>query len=379
MKGLRVLLVNAHGTDPAYGGAERYAAELATGIESRGGDAYVLAAFPGASTVDAERVRVLHGSDWRESRLRRLGNHAGDVLSRPGRELADAVAWARPDVMHTSNLPGIGTGIWEAARRAGVPVVHTLHDYYLLCPRTTLRQRDGSSCRPHPALCGLRTRRLARWANGVAAVVGVSRFVLDRHADLFPHARRETIRHPLEPPASQLAPPSERLGSLGYIGALDPVKGVDQLLEAAAGLAVEVRVAGDGRLRAAVDAAPRIRYDGIVSGEQKTAFLAACDLGVVPSVWDEPGAPPFTVLDWLYAGRPVLASARGGLAEVRDQLGGVIEIEPTAEAIRLEVERLGDPVAWSEAVAAVRAPDSAGRTRDDWLDAHERIYRELRR
>ena len=138
-------------------------------------------------------------------------------------------------------------------------------------------------------------------------------------------------------------------------------------------------MAGDGRLRAAVDAAPGIRYDGIVSGERKTAFLAGCDLGVVPSVWDEPGAPPFTVLDWLYAGRPVLASARGGLAEVRDQLGGVIEIEPTAAAIRLEVERLSDPAAWSEAVAAVRAPDPAGRTRDDWLDAHERIYRELRR
>ena len=146
MKGLRVLLVNAHGTDPAYGGAERYAAELATGIESRGGEAYVLAAFPGASTVDAGRVRVLHGSDWRESRLRRLGNHAGDVLSRPGRELADAVAWARPDVVHTSNLPGIGTGIWEAARRAGIPVVHTLHDYHLLCPRTTLRLGSTTSC-----------------------------------------------------------------------------------------------------------------------------------------------------------------------------------------------------------------------------------------
>jgi glycosyltransferase involved in cell wall biosynthesis len=377
VKGLRVLLVNAHGTDPAYGGAERYTADLAAGIEARGGEAFVLAAFPGASSVADERLRMLHGSDWRTSRLRRLGNHAGDVLSRPGRELAAAVAWARPDLVHTGNLPGIGTGIWEAARRDGVPVVHTLHDYHLLCPRTTLRRPDGEPCRPHPALCGLRTRRLARWANAVEAVVGVSRFVLERQAALFPRARPETILHALEPPPSALPPPPERLRTLGYIGALERIKGVDRLLDAAAGLELELRIAGDGRLRAEVNAAPRVRYEGVVSGERKAAFLAGCDLGVVPSVWDEPGAPPFTVLDWLYAGRPVLASTRGGLAEVVDRLDGVVAVEPTAESIRAEVERLSEPEAWQEAVASVRPPDPAGRTREDWLDAHERLYEAL--
>jgi glycosyltransferase involved in cell wall biosynthesis len=377
--GLRILLVNAHGTDPSYGGAERYVADLAQGIAGRGGEAFVLAAFPGASTVAEERLRVLHGSDWRASSLRRLSNHAGDVLSRPARPLAEAIAWAKPDVVHTGNLPGIGTGIWEAAHRAGVPVVHTLHDYHLLCPRTTLRQPDGTACRPHPALCGFRTRRLARWAPRVAAVVGVSDFVLERHAQLFPNARRKTIRHAVEPPSGPVPPPPERLRVLGYIGALEAVKGVDRLLDATATLAVTTRVAGDGRLRGRVDTAPGVRYDGIVKGERKTAFLAGCDLGVVPSVWDEPGAPAFTVLDWLFAGRPVLASARGGLAEVRERLPGVIEIAPTAEAIRAEVMRLSDPLAWREAVAAVRPPDVSGRTRDDWLDAHARVYEEVRR
>jgi glycosyltransferase involved in cell wall biosynthesis len=379
VNGLRVLLVNAHGTDPAYGGAERYVAGLAEGIAERGGEALVLAAFPGASTVPAERLRVLHGSDWRESALRRLSNHAGDILSTPRRELEDAIAWAKPDVVHTSNLPGIGTGVWEAASRTGVPVVHTLHDYHLLCPRTTLLQPDGSPCRPHPALCGFRTRRLARWAPAVDAVVGVSDFVLEGHAPLFPDARKRTVRHAFVPPAAPPAPPPERLRVLGYLGALDPVKGVDRLLGAAATLALETRIAGDGRLRERVDTAPSVRYEGIVESERKAAFLAGCDLGVVPSVWDEPGAPAFTVLDWLFAGRPVLASGRGGLAEVRDRLPGVIEIEPTVEAIRAEVMRLSDPTEWRDAVAAVRPPDTEGRTREDWLDAHELVYAGVRR
>jgi glycosyltransferase involved in cell wall biosynthesis len=377
VKGLRILLVNAHGADRAYGGAERYVADLAAGIGERGGEAFVLAAFPPAHG-DGERLRVLHGSDWRESTLRRLANHAGDVLSRAGAELRDAVAWARPDVVHTSNLPGIGTGIWEVSRRLGIPVVHTLHDYHLLCPRTTLRRSDGEPCRPHPALCGLRTRRLARWAPAVDAVVGVSRFVLERHAALFPRTRREVIPHAFEAPREAAVEPPERLRTLGYIGALETIKGVDRLLDAAAGLDVGLHVAGDGRLRERVAKEPGVRYDGSVSGERKTAFLAGCDLGVVPSVWDEPGAPPFTVLDWLFAGRPVLASARGGLAEVAGELPGLIQVEPTAESIRAALERLSDPDAWRHAVGAVQPPDPSGRTREDWLDAHQRVYGAVR-
>jgi glycosyltransferase involved in cell wall biosynthesis len=212
----------------------------------------------------------------------------------------------------------------------------------------------------------------------VRAVVGVSRFVLDRHSALFPHARREVIPHAFEAPPEAPAGLPERLRTLGYIGALESIKGVDRVLEAAAGLDVELRVAGDGRLRERVANEAGVRYDGIVSGERKTAFLAGCDLGVVPSVWDEPGAPPFTVLDWLFAGRPVLASARGGLAEVADHLPGVIEVEPTADSIRAAVERLREPEAWRAAVEAVRPPDSTGRTRENWLDAHQRVYEAVR-
>ena len=58
-------------------------------------------------------------------------------------------------VLNGPNLP------WQAARRQGIPVVHTLHDYWLLCPSTTLTRRDATPCRPSPFLCGARTRRMA--------------------------------------------------------------------------------------------------------------------------------------------------------------------------------------------------------------------------
>ncbi|MGG7377432.1 glycosyltransferase, partial [Escherichia coli] len=70
----------------------------------------------------------------------------GDAVSRPTARVREAVAAARPDVVHTNNLPGVTTAIWEVSRQLGIPVVHTIHDYYLLCPRVTLQRRDGRPC-----------------------------------------------------------------------------------------------------------------------------------------------------------------------------------------------------------------------------------------
>ena len=201
----------------------------------------VLAAFPGASTVPAERLRVLHGSDWRESRAPAAVRTMRATSSRGrGAELErrDRLGQAGPRA-HEQPAGHRDGDLGGGASRAGVPVVHTLHDYHLLCPRTTLLRPDGSPCRPHPALCGLRTRRLARWAPRGRRGRSASRdFVLERHAALFPDApQHDDPARRSSRPAAPPAPPPERLRALGYLGALDPVKGVDRLLEAAATLA----------------------------------------------------------------------------------------------------------------------------------------------
>ena len=221
---LRVLLVHSHGTDLTFGGAERHVAQLAEGLAGRGIETRVLSAFPGQSTLPPERTRVLHGSDWRADRSRRLRNHVGDVLSRPTRARGGGRVEPGADVVHTNN-PGITTGIWEVCRRAGIAVVHTLHDYHLLCPRVTLLRPNGEACEPHPLLCGLRTRRMARWAPAVSHLIGVSRFVLSSHAQLFPGAKLELVHLPVDVTDARLAPPGERLETLGFIGALEPIKG----------------------------------------------------------------------------------------------------------------------------------------------------------
>jgi glycosyltransferase involved in cell wall biosynthesis len=374
---VRVLLVSAHGADTSYGGAERYVSDLALRLRDRGHEPRILSAFPQRETPAGVETATLHTTDWRTSSARRIGNHLGDVLSLPGPALRRAVADARPDLVHTNNLPGISSAVWEVAREAGVPVVHTLHDYHLLCPRTTLVRPDGAPCRPHPLLCGLRTARLRRFAGAVAHVVAGSEHLLHAHRGFFPRAAESVVRLPLAPlEGASPPPPGCPPRTLGYIGGLAPTKGVRLLVEAAPELArkgLTLRVAGDGPLRPEVEAAAArgdLVYDGFLDGARKLEFLAACDAGLVPSLWDEPSGPPYVVCEWLAAGRPVLATRRGGLAEAIELLGGVLPLEPTAEGI---VAAVGDEAAWRAALA--RVPQPAGDAVDRWLDEYERLYR----
>jgi glycosyltransferase involved in cell wall biosynthesis len=371
---MRVLVVNAHGADPGYGGAERYVRDIALGLRGRGNEAIVLSAFPPRESIDVETL-VLHRSDWRDDRIRRIRNHAGDTISAPGRRLTAVLERTRPELVHTSNLSGIGSGIWEAARRLGIPVVHTIHDYHLLCPRTTLTRRDGTPCEPSPLLCGLRTRRLARWAGAVRQLIAGSEHLLRAHNGIFGAARQHLIRLPLAPAAEgPVAAPRTPPATLGYIGALTATKGVELLLAAAPGLAshgIAVQIAGEGPLRERV-AESEARYMGRVDGSAKADFLASCDLGVVPSLWEEPSGPPYVVREWQAAGRPVLSTRRGGLAEAAPG-PGVVAFDESPEALVEATLRLCEPQEWLRVRATIPAVEGDADVRR-WLDQHLAVY-----
>jgi glycosyltransferase involved in cell wall biosynthesis len=380
---MRVLIVNAYGAAADVGGTEKGLGMLTRHLVERRIDVSILQAFPG-TMLPGITTTVLHDSDGRDSRLRWFENHAGDMLSVPTRAVSRAIDAHGPDVVHTHNLQGLGTGVWELCRRRGTPVFHTLHDYHLLCPRVTLMRANGEPCRPNPALCGLRSKRLARWAGAVSVLGGVSEYLIRAHDGVFPPVPRHVIRNPMQNEAGPTLPrPSSAPRAIGYLGNLSREKGVDVLLQAASALAergLELRIAGGGRLEDAVsDGArtmPNVSFRGVVTGEAKREFLASCDIGVIPSVWAEPGGPTHTIVEWLGAGRPTLVSPRGGLGEIIGDCPGAIAAEPTVKAIVSAVDELLKPGAWAAAVNRVRPIESEGEV-ERWVAQNLDIYRSL--
>jgi glycosyltransferase involved in cell wall biosynthesis len=54
-----------------------------------------------------------------------------------------------PDVVHIQHLLFLSIGLIEAIKKKGVPIVFTLHDYWLLCPQGQLFRNNLRVCREH--------------------------------------------------------------------------------------------------------------------------------------------------------------------------------------------------------------------------------------
>jgi glycosyltransferase involved in cell wall biosynthesis len=119
---------------------------------------------------------------------------------------------------------------------------------------------------------------------------------------------------------------------IGCIGVLEERKGQRYLLEAAAALkqqgwALECLIAGDGSLRQQLEVESArlglgrdVRFVGFVT--DTAAFLAKIDLFVMPSLFEGLGV---AALEAMAAGKPVVASRVGGLAEsVLDGVTGIL-------------------------------------------------------
>jgi len=69
--------------------------------------------------------------------------HLKDAWNRDAGRHARAIFMSsRPDVLHTHVIDGFSATIWYEAKRIGIPVIHTAHDYHLICPRAFLLSRS---------------------------------------------------------------------------------------------------------------------------------------------------------------------------------------------------------------------------------------------
>lgn len=114
---------------------------------------------------------------------------------------------------------------------------------------------------------------------------------------------------------------------IGSFGRLVKEKGIDVLLKAMTSMDKgQLLVFGEGPERASLESLAgslamqnRVRFMGFVPNVAEA--MNACDVIAVPSVWDE--AFPYSILEAMSLGKPVVASRVGGLPEiVRDGVTG---------------------------------------------------------
>jgi glycosyltransferase involved in cell wall biosynthesis len=266
-----------------------------------------------------------------------------------------AAASSSPDVIHLHQLDD--PDVLDALRMRA-PVVVSAHGYtgctagvHYFHPGQECTRPHGPGCIPNLAVRGCahvrnprplpaayrQTTRALEALRGADLAVAYSSAV-ERHLAVNGVTRRVVIplfttltpREPGEP-----GEPRESVRDLGarrrvvFAGRVVKPKGLGVLIRAARTVEAEFVVCGDGfqlaamrRLARRLGVERRVSFRGWLDAEQLATELADASVVVIPSLWPEPFG--LVGIEALAAGRPVIASLTGGIADwLEDGVTGV--------------------------------------------------------
>src|SRR6185437_1277623 len=240
-----------------------------------------------------------------------LENFNPRALLRMWREIAEF----RPDIIVTISIENVNVATWVAAWMSGIPRVHALQSFFLMCWRGT-RFSNGKNCERPCLQCRLSSLGKKLCSQLVDGVAAEASHTLSTHAGCgyFQHAVSKVIPGAVGELRSSPRFRATATGPIrvGYIGMLTPNKGLGTLGDAAALLgpeaALEYVIAGDGKPEFVQDLlskfpAEKTAYLGWVDSN---SFYPSIDVLVVPSIWAEPFG--YVCIEALSFGVPVIVA-----------------------------------------------------------------------
>jgi glycosyltransferase involved in cell wall biosynthesis len=414
---MRVLLAT-DAFPPVSGGSGWSTYELARGLRARGHDVLIARPRPGEApglretAYDGFRI-VEAGAPAPAIPFVRNYFKNERLYPRMADVIAALVAEHGSEVVHGQHvltcLPSI-----QAAKRARVPAVCTIRDYWpvcywsdlihtrdeaALCPGCSARMmlqcvqpRAGRAWPLAVPMIPYMRANLARKRRGLAgadAVIAVSSTIasdLRARAPELAGVRLETIPNPvdiarLRARAQAADPPLAGPYAL-YLGKLAPNKGTSHLVAVAeqADLRWPLVIAGDGPERPAIEAAARasprdIRFTGWVDQDRATAWLAHASLLVFTS--RGPESLSRVLIEASALGIPIAAMRTGGTPDiVEHQVTGLLSDTPGQLAG--DVRRLAGDAALRSRLGAAAREASQRFDAPAVVERIERVYVELR-
>ena len=347
---------------PVAGGQEQHVRNLAHALTDRGHRVEVVTiATNGASGSTLDGAVPLHRVRTTAQRLPQLYSdsvrpHAMPIMD-PGfrSAIARLLRAGRFDIVHAHDW-SVGSVIGPA-RRAGVPVVLTQHDYSHVCATKRLMRGEVVCSGPTPIGC---LRCASSWHGpvvgpGVAFTNALARRTRTKNVNTFVpvssvvaintrltgRSRYEVIPNfiPDDLVLDEATPSVD--GPIVFVGDLSRDKGIEVLLEAHRRLDGLRHLVLAGRVHddTPLDLQGQVELRGLLDHASVLDLMRTACVVVVPSIVLD--CCPTVILEAMAVGRPVVAAASGGIVDlVDDKVTGLL-VAP------------GDPTALSIALSAV--------------------------
>jgi glycosyltransferase involved in cell wall biosynthesis len=246
------------------------------------------------------------------------------------------------DIAHINTIHGhITPSIFHTLKARNIPIVWTLHDYFLLCPNTTFysgdrvceKCKDGkfynviiNKCRKKSFAASFMVmleeyiHRLMGFLNITDFFVVPSNFLREKLIEYgFPPKKVVHIPYLIDCKKFKISLTNN--GYILYSGRLSYEKGIETLIKAVS-LCKDIKllIAGDGPIRLKLEdltknfIPDKVEFLGYLDRESLKKIIKGAMFVVVPSQWYENF--PYSILESFAFGKPVVGSNIGGIPEL---------------------------------------------------------------
>jgi glycosyltransferase involved in cell wall biosynthesis len=281
----------------------------------------------------------------------------------------------RPDIAHIHLMWGsLSPSILDVLKKNGIPVVHTVHDYAMLCSRATLKGNDGAVCEKcagghycqsiktrcsnGSALKGAISALEMNWRNKkhhpvdfIDHFLFVSHFCAVKHCEMdlkFKDAAKTVLYNipdRLVVKIAQESVPDTYDDYYLYYGRLAYEKGIGTLIEAFKDKPnIQLKVVGTGPIEKSLKEKcsslniKNVEFLGFKSGEELYHIVQNAKYVCVPSEWYENN--PMTIIEAYTLSTPMVAARIGGIPEiVEDQSTGFLFQPGDVESLKSTIDK----------------------------------------
>lgn len=338
---MKVLLVNKFHWNK--GGSEKYYFELGELLKQHGHEVAYFSMEDEKNIKTGNKEYFVPKFDLNNSsKLKAL-----DVIYNKENEkiMEKALDEFKPDVVHLNNFQRqLSASIIKPIKKRNIPIVFTAHDVQAICPAITMMDNDKNPCElcmkgkyincikkscnkgsklksALGAIEGYYYRNHKIYTDKIDYIITPSEFYRTKFIEdgINPN-KIQAIHNSIEMNDYNVETKDD--GYALYFGRLSKEKGILNLINAFAKCNKgNLYIAGEGPEKENIEKIikenkleDRVKLLGFLNKEQMTDVTRKCKFVVVPSIWYE--NCPYSVLETLAIGKPIIGSNMGGIPEL---------------------------------------------------------------
>jgi glycosyltransferase involved in cell wall biosynthesis len=268
----------------------------------------------------------------------------------------------KPDVLHIHNFfPLLSPSIFWACKIKKIPVVHTLHNFRIICPTATLMlngqiteksiKRNSwwtikkrvykNSLVGTAVLSGMIefNKFIGTWNNAVTKLIALTDFAKQKYIEAGISESKIVVKPNFVDGSIQPVFEKENYGI--FVGRLSEEKGIEHLLRAWENIDYPLLVVGDGPQKDLLlnNSNSNVIYKGKLDKNDVMELVSKAKFLVMASTWYE--GLPMVLVEALSVGTPCIVPNLGGMASViKDDICGLRYQPNDIDDMRKTVNRL---------------------------------------